>query len=170
METKHDPQPCGCPSTAKTPAAPGCPTAAPALVSAAPAVPPQKRGEGPDRRETVIDRRTGLERRTNKAAASAHKGPERRKGEERRGATGLERRRGPGRRRSDDRRGAEEGEMSTEQFEFIMAIETYKKVNKRIYPTWTEVLEVMRQLGYRKVKPREIHLDNVPEPQISKVA
>lgn len=64
---------------------------------------------------------------------------------------GLDRRRGPGRRRSDDRRIAEEGEMSDEQFEFLMAIEEYKKKNIRPFPTWTEVLEVIKALGYRKV-------------------
>ncbi len=72
----------------------------------------------------------------------------------------------PGRRRSDDRRSAEEGEMTTEQFEFVMAIETYKKVNKRMYPTWTEVLEVINQLGYRKVEHRDIRMENVPEPEL----
>jgi hypothetical protein len=58
--------------------------------------------------------------------------------------------------------------MTAEQFEFVMAIQTYKKVNKKLYPTWTEVLEVIRQLGYRKVLPREIRLDNVPEPKVFK--
>jgi hypothetical protein len=47
-----------------------------------------------------------------------------------------------------------------------MAIQTYKKVNKKMYPTWTEVLEVVRQLGYRKVMARNIKLENVPEPKI----
>jgi hypothetical protein len=56
--------------------------------------------------------------------------------------------------------------MSDAQFEFIRAIDTYKKVNKRMYPTWTEVLEVFRQLGYRKVQPREIDLSGVPESPI----
>ena len=60
--------------------------------------------------------------------------------------------------------------MSAEQFEFVMAIETYKKVNKRMYPTWTEVLEVIRALGYKKVAGRTIQLDNVPEPALTKVA
>ena len=120
-----------------------------------------------NRRKSQVDRRMGVDRRQKTAAEAGYTGPERRSGVERREATGLERRRGPGRRRADDRREAEEGEMNTEQFEFIMAIETYKKVNKRIYPTWTEVLEVLRQLGYRKVKPREIHLENVPEARIS---
>ncbi|MFL6117416.1 MAG: hypothetical protein ACJ786_39615 [Catenulispora sp.] len=127
-------------------------------------------GQGPDRRKSVVDRRTGVERRQLTAEQSNYTGPERRSGEDRREDTGLERRRGPGRRRSDDRKSAEEGEMTAEQFEFCMAIEMYKKVNKRLYPTWTEVLEVMHQLGYRKVQTRSIHLDNVPEPPISKVA
>ena len=64
---------------------------------------------------------------------------------------GLDRRRGPGRRRSDERKSAEEGEMSNEQFEFLMAIDEYKQKNVRPFPTWTEVLEVIKALGYRKV-------------------
>jgi hypothetical protein len=128
------------------------------------------RVQGPDRRKSRVDRRTGMERRQATAEQSGYTGPERRSGTERRVDTGLERRRGPGRRRADDRREAEEGEMNTEQFEFIMAIETYKKVNKRLYPTWTEILEIVRQLGYRKTLPRDIYMENVPEPVISKVA
>jgi len=78
-----------------------------------------------------------------------------RRGRDRRGVldrrTGLDRRRGPGRRRSEDRRSAEEGEMTPEQFEFLVAINEYKRVNRRPFPTWTEVLDVMKALGYRKV-------------------
>jgi hypothetical protein len=122
---------------------------------------------GPDRRQSVVDRRTGADRRQQSREESGYTGPERRTAAaDRRSSTGLERRRGPGRRRSDDRKAAEEGEMTAEQFEFCMAIQTYKKVNKKMYPTWTEVLEVVRQLGYRKVMPREIRLENVPEPKI----
>ena len=112
----------------------------------------------------------GVDRRQATAEESGYTGPERRVATERRENTGLERRRGPGRRRSDDRKAAEEGEMTAEQFEFCMAVEMYKKVNKRLYPTWTEVLEVVRQLGYRKVESRSIHLENVPEPPLTKVA
>jgi len=130
----------------------------------------RREGDGPDRRESVVDRRAGLDRRQATAEESGYTGPERRAATERRENTGLERRRGPGRSRSDDRKSAEEGEMTAEQFEFVMAIETYKKVNKRMYPTWTEVLEVVRQLGYRKVERRDIKLPNVPEPDLQKVA
>ena len=88
--------------------------------------------------------------------------PERRRRKsERRGVVdrrvGLERRRGPGRRRSDERRSAEEGEMTDEQFELLMAMDEYKRVNKRPFPRWSEVLDVMTALGYRKVaEPRDI--------------
>lgn len=82
--------------------------------------------------------------------------PEHRRGEERRGSVvdrrlGLDRRRGPGRRLTDERKSAEEGQMSDEQFEFLMAIDEYKRKNTRPFPTWTEVLEVIKALGYRKV-------------------
>ena len=64
---------------------------------------------------------------------------------------GWDRRRGPGRRRSHERRSAEEGEMEDDQFEFIMAIEDYKKANSRPFPSFTEILEIAKALGYRKV-------------------
>lgn len=80
------------------------------------------RRSGKDRRQSVVDRRLGLDRR-----------------------------RGPGRRRTDDRKAAEEGHMSDEQFEFIMAIDEYKRANSRPFPTWTEVLELIKAMGYRKV-------------------
>ena len=123
--------------------------------------------EAEDRRKSLADRRSGMDRRQMTREQSGYTGPERRSGVDRR-ETGLERRRGPGRRRSDERKSAEEGEMNTEQFEFVMAIETYKKVNRRMYPTWTEILEVVHQLGYRKVMSRDIKLHNVPEPDLYK--
>jgi hypothetical protein len=127
----------------------------------------QREEQSSDRRQSVVDRRSGMERRQRTREQAGYGGPERRVAAgDRRGETGLERRRGPGRRRSDDRKAAEEGEMTNEQFEFCMAIETYKKVNKKMFPTWTEVLEVITQLGYRKVLSRNIHLENCPEPEL----
>lgn len=93
-------------------------------------------------RRSVVDRRSGLDRRQIGDAD-----------------TNLERRRGPGRRRTDFMRSAEEGEMTQEQFNFVMAIETFKKVNGKTFPTWTDVLEVIRKLGYRKTMVSEINLD-----------
>ncbi len=82
---------------------------------------------------------------------------------------GLNRRRGPGHRRSEERRSAEEGEMTDEQFSFLMAIDRYKKENQRPFPTWTEVLEVVKALGYRKVaEPQDLESfrkeDRKPQP------
>lgn len=91
----------------------------------------------------------GEERHTEKRRKSRRSVVDRR--------SGMDRRRGPGRRRSDERRSAEEGEMTDEQFEFLMAINEYKRVNKRPFPTWTEILDVIRALGYRKVaEPEDI--------------
>ena len=92
----------------------------------------QERRDDDDRR-SVVDRRLGLDRRNDDRRLE------------------LDRRRGPGKRRSDDRKSAEEGQMSDEQFEFLMAIDEYKRKNTRPFPTWTEVLEVIKALGYRKV-------------------
>ncbi|MEM1107809.1 MAG: hypothetical protein AAGH99_03875 [Planctomycetota bacterium] len=72
--------------------------------------------------------------------------------------TGLERRRGPGRRRNDFTKSAEEGEMTPEQFLFIKAIDAYKRVNQRPFPTWTEVLEIIRKLGYRKTAEMDLDI------------
>lgn len=107
--------------------------------------------------------------------ASEYSGPERRVSEEaseraerRRIATdrraGLDRRRGPGRRRSDVRRAAEEGELSGELLEFVMAIDEYKRVNNKPFPSWSEVFELIRYLGYRKTAAKSEHIDR-PTPE-----
>jgi hypothetical protein len=79
------------------------------------------------------------------------------------GPTGLERRRGPGRRLSDFTKAAEEGELTREQFLFLMAIEQFKKSNGKAFPTWTDVLEVIRLLGYRKTMPMELQLTSAED-------
>jgi hypothetical protein len=95
-------------------------------------------------RRDVVDNRLGIDRRDRTRQDSS---------EDRRAE--LNRRRGPGRRRSDARRSAEEGEMNEEQFDFLMAINEYKRLNKRPFPTWTEVLDIILALGYRKVAEPE---------------
>ncbi len=42
-------------------------------------------------------------------------------------------------------------EMTADQIEFLLAIASYQKRFERRYPTWLEVLNVLRCLGYRKV-------------------
>ncbi|MBH05277.1 MAG: hypothetical protein CMJ20_03045 [Phycisphaeraceae bacterium] len=87
--------------------------------------------------------------------------------DERLSPTGFERRRGPGRRRSDFMKRAEEGEMTTEQFLFVKAMDAYKRSNNRPYPSWTEVLEVIRKLGYRKTCSMQVQLDGCEDWQES---
>ena len=81
------------------------------------------------------------------------------------GTTGLERRRGPGRRLSDFVKAAEEGELTQEQFLFVMAIQAFKQSNNVQFPSWTDVLEVMRLLGYRKTCRSELNLRNCEDWQ-----
>jgi len=100
--------------------------------------------------------------------------PERRKGQDRRQSVidrrlGLDRRRGPGRRLTDERKAAEQGQMSDEQFEFLLAIEEYKEKNATRFPTWTEVFEVIKAMGYRKVAEPQSLKPFVKEPEPDKV-
>ncbi len=48
--------------------------------------------------------------------------------------------------------------MTQEQFVFVMAIEAFKRVNDKTFPTWTDVLEIVRKLGYRKTMASEVNL------------
>ena len=44
-----------------------------------------------------------------------------------------------------------ERDYSTDEIEFMKAMDQYKRDNRRPFPTWSEVLEVLRALGYRRV-------------------
>src|SRR5437870_1466109 len=44
-----------------------------------------------------------------------------------------------------------ERDYSDEEITFMKAMDQYKRDNRRPFPTWSEVLEVLRSLGYRKV-------------------
>ncbi|MEO1009470.1 MAG: hypothetical protein AAFX79_12985 [Planctomycetota bacterium] len=113
-----------------------------ALEEAIASVPADDDDDQPAPRSGVVDRRLGLDRR-----ALADGTP-----------TGLERRRGRGRRLSDFHRSAEEGEMTKEQFMFLVAIDAFKKGNDVAFPAWSDVLEVIRLLGYRKVQKSAVDL------------
>jgi hypothetical protein len=47
-----------------------------------------------------------------------------------------------------------EFEYEAEEVEFIMAMDRYKREKKKPFPTWSEVLEVLRGLGWKKVKEK----------------
>ncbi|MSR18242.1 MAG: hypothetical protein EXS00_03575 [Phycisphaerales bacterium] len=110
------------------------------------------KGTGFDHSDGVVDRRGGLDRRDIAPADP----------------TNLERRRGPGRRLTDFIKTAEEGEMSKEQYLFLLAIDAFKRVNHKTFPAWTDVLEIVRKLGYRKTMPTELNLGSRAEDWLEK--
>ena len=46
-----------------------------------------------------------------------------------------------------------ERDYNDDETTFMRAMERYKRENRRPFPTWSEVLEVLMSLGYRKVEP-----------------
>jgi hypothetical protein len=101
--------------------------------------------EGNERRNTNNDRR----KRTVRVAV------ERRSGKDRRAEAGE-------RRRQVDPTTCEK-EYSDDEIDFMKAMEQYKRSNRRPFPTWSEVLEVLHALGYRKVEAR-IAMPGLPVP------
>ena len=62
----------------------------------------------------------------------------------------------PAERRKVERRGKIdpttcERDYAGDEVEFMTAMDDYKRRSGRMFPTWSEVLEVLRDLGYRKV-------------------
>lgn len=50
-----------------------------------------------------------------------------------------------------------ERDYNDDETEFMKAMDRYKRENRRPFPTWSEVLEVLRSLGYRRVaEPTEL--------------
>jgi hypothetical protein len=67
----------------------------------------------------------------------------------------VDRRSGKDRREGERRRQVDpttcERDYTSEEIEFMRAMDLYKRVSRRQFPTWSEVLEVLRAMGYRKV-------------------
>ena len=94
--------------------------------------------------EAVVDRRTSQERRKS--------GDRRRKNvpvavERRR----VERRKVPRRRQIDPT--TCERDYTADEVEFMQALEAYKRANGRMFPTCSEILEVIRDMGYVRTSP-----------------
>jgi hypothetical protein len=102
--------------------------------------------DGPDRRSA--NRRKGDRRKTEKKPAA---GKERRKSSDRRKSSG--------RRKSDHdisehrkvERRINEYPMSDEELEFIKAVNEYKQRYNKPFPTWSEILHILKGIGYEKV-------------------
>lgn len=101
--------------------------------------PGDKRRGGPDRRKrnipVAVERRSGKERRQQQMGE---------------------------RRRQVDPTTCEK-DYSDDEITFMKAMDLYKRANRRPFPTWSEVLEVIRSLGYRLVE-EPTALPGVPIP------
>jgi hypothetical protein len=106
------------------------------------------------------NRRAGADRRSGKP--SSYGGTERRARIDRRVI--ADRRNGGDRRSALDRRHAlrrnedqqafqkrvEEGDLTLEEIEFVRAVDRYKRKFNRPFPTWSEILAIVKELGYTK--------------------
>jgi hypothetical protein len=91
---------------------------------------------------------------TDRRAKDRRGRPDRRKREI---PVAVERRNGADRRMQGERRRQVdpttcEKEYSDEEITFMKAMDQYKRANRRPFPTWSEVLEVLRALGYRRTE------------------
>ena len=87
-------------------------------------------------RRNASDRRSSEERRQEEVTVAS----ERREGE----------RRTVQRRRHIDPTTCER-DYSTEEIEFMHALDAYKRASGRMFPTCSEILEVLRDLGYARI-------------------
>jgi hypothetical protein len=49
-----------------------------------------------------------------------------------------------------------EREYTEAEMEFMLAMNEYKRQSGRMFPTWSEVLEVLQSLGYEKMNGEEV--------------
>ncbi len=99
------------------------------------------------------------------------RGNDRRKSDDRRKASvavDVERRTGPRREKVSRRRQIDpttcERDYTDAEVEFMSAMDQYKRKNGRMFPTCSEILEVIRDLGYIKaaVAPVVLHPEAAP--------
>jgi hypothetical protein len=65
---------------------------------------------------------------------------------------GAQARKNSGRRRLIDPTTTDR-DYDADEVEFMMAMHRYREIAKRPFPTWSEALEVLKALGYRKTEP-----------------
>ena len=105
------------------------------------------------KKSTKTNRRAGTDRRSDSARrseadrrTSAEPGvPERRAGEERRDQ-------GPDTERRKVERRINEYRLTPEVLEFINAVNDFKSVHQKPFPTWSEIFQIFTSLGYQRVE------------------
>ena len=105
------------------------------------------------KREILVDRRAAKDRRAN---SERRKKNEPVAVEQRR----SERRKVPRRRQIDPT--TCERDYTDDEIEFMQALDAYKRVSGRMFPTCSEILEVIRDMGYVRLPPGNTL---TPEPQ-----
>ncbi len=58
-----------------------------------------------------------------------------------------------------------EREYSEAEMEFMLAMNDYKRSSGRMFPTWSEVLEVLKALGYEKAAAPKSSTNRRRQPQ-----
>ncbi len=102
--------------------------------------------------EVTIDRRRKTDRRDDEPIKVT--------------APTLERREKVQRRRQIDPTTCER-DYSAQEVDFMSAMDEYKRKNGRMFPTCSEVLEVIRDLGYVHLSPAELAARRGPEEQVA---
>jgi hypothetical protein len=95
-----------------------------------------------------IDRRRGVRRQGEEQESSTHSSQ---------ATPQLERRKKVNRRRQIDPTTCER-DYTDEEVEFMNALDEYKRKSGRMFPTCSEVLEVVRGLGYVKIPPADFEV------------
>ena len=80
----------------------------------------------------------------------------------------LERRTKVNRRRQIDPTTCER-EYTDDELQFMQAMETYKRTSGRMFPTCSEVLEVLRGLGYSKAPAAAVANGNPPAQKVAEM-
>lgn len=95
-----------------------------------------------DRRAQRTERRAEGDRRQQNVPVAV----------DRRKPTNEPRRKAPRRRQIDPT--TCERDYNLEEIEFMQAMDAYKRASGRMFPTCSEILEVIRSLGYQKIGPQ----------------
>jgi hypothetical protein len=54
--------------------------------------------------------------------------------------------------KSQERNWRKEDRENLDTLEFIQAIDRYRRRTQKAFPTWSEVLDILKSLGYRKIQ------------------
>ena len=102
------------------------------------------------RRERRSDKPSNYSGSERRGAADRRVLSNRRRGSERR--TGVDRRHLLRRHKDQEvfQKRVEEGDLTREEIEFVRAVDRYKRKFNRPVPTWSEILAIVKELGYTK--------------------